>query len=444
MIVLKFGGTSVMNAERMNQALNIAKKQLDKAPVMVSSAMAKVTDTLIEISDNAKKGNKEEALKLVEKLKDRHISVANDFLTGNNLKECIEKIQDFCKELHSITKGCSLLKECPTQSYDTIQSFGELLSTTLLYYRAKELGINAEWIDSRKILKTDSTFGAANPDFEKTDQEIKKAIFPEKNRLYIAQGFIASDSDNITTTLGRGGSDFTAAIFGASLDAKEIQIWTDVNGIMTTDPRIVAEATTVKEMSYEEAAELAFFGAKVVHPATIQPAIKKNIPVTVMNTNDPDGAFTKISNNNLEQGLKAISGKKNITVININSSRMINASGFLSKIFYIFEKYETSVDLISTSEVSVSVTIDDTTNLNNIVRELEKIATVTVAKNKAIICFVGKNLWHSTKTITKVFSALEGTKIRMISLGSSDTNLSAVLPMEMLDTAIKNSHKAFF
>ncbi|MDY3939657.1 MAG: lysine-sensitive aspartokinase 3 [Spirochaetia bacterium] len=444
MIVLKFGGTSVQDSSSMNRALAITAERIDKAPVLISSAMAKITDSLIETTVEAVAGNGKRALEIVDAIKERHLKCAYEFLKGKNLDYAGSRINEIITELRSILRGCAYLKECSPQSYDAVISCGELLSTVLLHARALEMGIDAVWLDSRQLIKTDSVYGEAAVDFDATAAAVRNAISPQPGRLYIAQGFIGSDSNSLTTTLGRGGSDYTAAIFGSILDAQEIQIWTDVNGIMTTDPRLVPEAKTINEISYEEAAELAFFGAKVVHPATIQPAVSKKIPVTVLNTRDPEGIFTRIAEKTAYEGLKAISGKKNVTLVTVVSSRMMNAVGFLARLFAIFQDHNTSVDLVSTSEVSVSMTINKTDKLAEIRTDLEKLGSVSVGEDKAIVCLVGKGIWKDSRNITKAFAALEGTNIRMISLGASDTNLSALVPSHKLNEAIVALHKAFF
>jgi len=258
------------------------------------------------------------------------------------------------------------------------------------------------------------------------------------------QGFIASTSGGATTTLGRGGSDYTATIVGAALRAEEVQIWTDVTGIMTADPRIVETARTIDQMSYREAAELAYFGAKVIHPSTIQPAVNLGIPVWVKNTFRPDDAGTKIVPSIPGSGLKAIACKKGITLVSISSSRMLLAYGFLRRIFEIFEKYLTPVDLIATSEVSVSVTIDNPAAVNNIARDLSEIGTVGVEAEKSIICLVGQDLWKDTVFLARVFSSLKSTPVRMICLGASDINLSLVVPVESTEESVRSLHDEFF
>lgn len=444
MIVLKFGGTSVQDAAWMDKAIDIAAGQLDRAPVLVSSAMSKVTDTLLEIASCSETGNEKQAAEGIEFIREKHISTADEFLTGSNLIDALSKIKSHVEKLASLSKGLLLLRECTLRSSDTIVSFGELLSTTLLYFRAKERGIPVELLDSRDFIVTDSEFSEASPKFDATNKKILETVKPEKGKLLIAQGFIARNEEGVTTTLGRGGSDFTATIIGGALDAEEVQIWTDVDGIMTSDPRIISDAKTIPEISYEEAAELAYFGAKVVHPSTIQPAVSKNIPVLVKNTRSPGGACSKITSNLKASGLRAIAGKKNITLVNIESSRMLNAYGFLNRIFTIFEKYKTPVDLIATSEVSVSMTIDNPKQLESIGFELKELGSFSAESDKSIICLVGENFWKDSSYIARVFAALKGLPVRMVSLGSSDINLSLVVPQDKMEEAIKRLHSEFF
>ena len=291
---------------------------------------------------------------------------------------------------------------------------------------------------------TDDSFSGAAPLFDRTNSKIRELVKPEKGTLIVAQGFIGRTTRGATTTLGRGGSDYSASIIGNALNAEEIQIWTDVNGIMTSDPRIVPDARTIDTISYSEAAELAYFGAKVVHPSTIQPAVEGNIPVLVKNTGDPDGPFTTIRTATGRKGITAIAGKKPITLINVSSSRMLNAYGFLNRIFAIFEKYRTSVDLIATSEVSVSMTIENESRIEAIIQELSGIGQAMVERKKAILCLVGQDLWKDPAFIARVFGAISDTPVRMVSMGSSDINLSVVVPEERLEAGIRKLHGEFF
>ncbi len=444
MVVLKFGGTSVGNNERMDNSLSIAVSQLDNAPVMVASAMSKITDSLQEIAYRAGDGKREEAERILKAIKDRHLETANGFLTEENLKNCNKNLETIFEELESIIVGLSILKQWTKRTNDAILSFGERLSTTILYYRALERGVDAQLIDAREIIKTDDNFTGARPIENLTNQKINELVKPERGKLIITQGFIASTVDGITTTLGRGGSDYTATIVGAALSVDEVQIWTDVTGIMTCDPRVVPEAKTLPEISYREAQELAYFGAKVIHPSTIQPAVERGIPVVVKNTGDPEAAGTRIIGEEDGKGIKAIAFKSGITVVNIVSSRMLLAYGFLRKIFEIFENHKTSVDLISTSEVSVSMTLDDTSELEGIVKDLSEIGRVSVEKNNTIISLVGSKIWRNPRVLSDVFMTLKEVPVRMVSLGSSEVNLSFVVPDERAKNTVRMLHEKFF
>ncbi|OQY36659.1 MAG: hypothetical protein B6229_09605 [Spirochaetaceae bacterium 4572_7] len=444
MIVLKFGGTSVQNAKWIDNAIDITHNQIDKAPVIISSAMAKSTNGILEAIEYSLQGNSVKSLEVSSVLEETHVNCANAFLTGDNLAAALARVKLLFTELSSLLNGIFLLKECSPRSKDTLLSFGERLSTTLIYHRCVERNINAELLDSRDFIKTNDSFNTAQVILDESNRLIPLFIQPEVNKIIITQGFIGSTLDGVTSTLGRGGSDFTATIIGSALDAEEVQIWTDVTGIKTSDPRIINGTQTIKNMTYAEAAELAYFGAKVVHPATIQPAVKKSIPVWVRNTRNSNASGTKITANVPATGLKAISGKKNITVVNITSSKMLNAYGFLRKLFSVFEKYKTSVDLISTSEVSVTITIENREHLDDIISDLGYLATVNIEEGRSIICMVGQNLWKDPLFISRVFGTLKDTPIRMISLGSSDTNLSFVVPSDATDKTIQLLHDEFF
>lgn len=443
MVVMKFGGTSVQNNIWIDKALNIAESQLDRAPVLVSSAMGKTTDCILELIELAESGRMEDSVRPFEELKSIHLQAAYSFLSAGNLKECEDKLQILFSDFISFLKGLSLLRECSARSRDALLSFGERLSTTIITHRAIERNIETTLLDARTFMLTDENFNAALPRMEETMELIKARVKPAAGKLIVTQGFIAATENGVTTTLGRGGSDYSAAIIGAALNAEEIQIWTDVNGIMSSDPRFVKGVKTIASITYAEAGELAYFGAKVVHPATIQPAVGNKIPVLVKNTGDPEHPGTTIEHKLSGTGLKAIASKKGITLINITSSKMLNAYGFLSRIFGIFEKHKTPVDLISTSEVSVSITIENCASLEAITEEISSIASVSVEQGKSIICLVGQDLWKDSRFISRVFASLEDTPVRMISLGSSDINLSVVVPQEKTDSTIQTLHDAF-
>ncbi len=444
MIVLKFGGTSVQDAGWIDRAIDIASGQLDRAPLMVSSAMGKTTDRLVELMNQAEAGRAEEAFETLTALRTAHEETAQAFLSGAVLEETQEQLEDLLRGLTSLTQGLSLLRECSPRSTDAVLSYGERLSTLLIAARCRERGIPAILHDARRFMITDATYGRAEPIWETVFKRTREEIVPRSGTLHITQGFIGADTEGVTTTLGRGGSDYTAAALGAALEAEEVQIWTDVNGIMTSDPRLVSAARPLPCITYDEAAELAYFGAKVVHPSTIQPAITHRIPVYVRSTRQPDEPGTRIQADAEVEGLRAISAKKEITLVTIRSSRMLNAYGFLQRLFAVFEKYATPVDLISTSEVSVSMSVEDTSRLEEITEELGRLGDTGVEHGLSIICLVGQNLWRDSRFIAQVFQSLADTPIRMVSLGSSDTNLSLMVPEDHRETTVRRLHGAFF
>lgn len=452
MIVLKFGGTSLRNAEWIGRAVEIARRQLDRSPILVASAMGKTTDTLVELSDRAAAGDDAAVHRMVNELEAAHAAALRDLasLESSAGAEAAPQLQQLFQDLRSLLQGVTLIREASPRTRDALLSFGERLSTLLIYTAARQRGLPARLLDSRTLLRTDSSFGSAMPDFTATREALRAAIPPEEpstgaeGELVIMQGFIASNPEGVTTTLGRGGSDYSATIIGAAVEAEEVQIWTDVDGIMSADPRLVPAARTLADISYGEAAELAFFGARVVHPFTIQPAIDRGIPVYVRNTARPGEPGTRISGGFAERGVRAITAKRGITVITINSYRMLNAYGFLSRIFAVFARHQVSVDLVATSEVSVSMTVDRPERVAEIVRELEEHGQVTVEEEKAIVSLVGKDLWKDSSVLARVFSTLEGISVRLISLGSSDTNLSLVVPDGEAGRAVEQLHGAFF
>jgi aspartate kinase len=448
MVVLKFGGTSVGSAERMDSVLDICTEFLPESPVLISSAMSGITNRLVAIGDHLEDGDSSKAMEEWEAIRLLHVETAESFLEGDILQEALEDIESHLKRLLGLIKGLGLLQEASPRSRDTLVSFGEILSTRLLYHRARMRSMDVSWKDSRDLVKTDDNFQAAKVDMEQTFSNIKTSMPEKTNHLYIAQGFIGSterpEHPQVTTTLGRGGSDYSSTIYGAALHAREVQIWTDVNGIMTSDPRKVDGVQTIEKITYDEAAELAFFGAKVVHPSTIQPAVHKSIPVLVKNTMDPHGPYTTIGPDAPGEGLRAISGKKNITLVTITSSRMLEAYGFLKKIFEVFENHTTPVDLLATSEVSVSMTIEDTSKLPSIIQDLQVYGEVGVEKDSAIVCLVGPRLWKNPGLISRVFHSISGVEIRMISMGASDINLSFVVPEEDVDETIRKVHGEFY
>jgi aspartate kinase len=448
MIVCKFGGTSVQDAEAMTRVAEIIGARRKKQPVVVASAMGKTTNQLLEAAQTAARGKRQEALDLLAKVKDKHFKEAQKMGIAVTEDWVCETLHAYFKEMRDLVKGLAALGELTPRITDAIASYGERLSTAILTQVLESNGIPAQLMDARECVITDDNFMRAAPLFDLTDAAIVEHLRPviKAGKVPVFQGFIGRTRSGITTTIGRGGSDYSAAIVGAALDADDIQIWTDVDGIMTTDPRMVKEARRIKAISFDEAAELAYFGAKVLHPATIIPAVRKKIPVHVLNSYKPDQEGTLITDEAppCENPIKAIAYKSGITVVNVASTRMLMAHGFLKKIFEIFDHYQVPVDVVSTSEVSVSLTVDETKMLWDIVTELKKIGEVKVEGSKSIVCCVGDNLRNIPGVPHLVFSALQDVKIHMISQGASAINVTFVIDQEQLPEAVRSLHDSFF
>jgi aspartate kinase len=488
MIVCKFGGTSVQDAEALTRLAGIIKERRNRKIIVVASAMGKTTNGLLEAAFTAAQGKRDEARQLLRKLEKNHsdealklgIATHEDCAYCNCFsellkdearqllrelekkhsgdtqklgvaahKDCVyEKIYKYFSELHKLIKGLSALGELTPRITDAVASHGELLSTAILTQVLRNNGIDAELMDARECIVTDENFTRAAPVFGPTKAAIVRHLKPVLNagKIPVLQGFIGRSQDGDTTTIGRGGSDYTAAIVGAALDADEIQIWTDVDGIMTTDPRVVKDAHKIRNVSFQEAAELSYFGAKVLHPSTIIPAVRKNIPVRVLNSYRPEQRGTIITGEAqpCDNPVKAISFKGGVTVVNIVSTRMLMAYGFLEKIFEIFARYKVPVDVVSTSEVSVSLTVDDVSALDSITEDLKKIGEVSVQNGRAVICCVGDNLNNVQGSLHTALGALRDIKIHMISQGASAINITFVIDENRLTEAVRGLHEAFF
>jgi aspartate kinase len=448
--VLKFGGTSVQDAEAISRLVSIVKNRPGKKLVVVS-ALAKVTDRLLELAKQATTGKLSEALPGVQALASRHEEIIQNLKLSSALSE---QIRASFSQLAVFLQSLEALGECSARSLDRIVSIGELCSSQIVADACRSMGLSAEWLDSREIMLTDSGFGSAQVQSHATEEATRKRVGDlwRTQDVVVCGGFIGSTELNgqkVPTTLGRGGSDYSAAVFGAALGSQSIEIWTDVDGILTTDPRMVPEAKRIRKLSFDEAAELAFFGAKVLHPATIYPAVKKEIPVWVLNSRNPTCEGTEITEtgNSGEGIVKALACKRNITLVNIHSTRMLGAAGFLKTVFEVFARHGVSIDLISTSEVNISLTLDPQTNpqsLKQVTEELGQIAKVTVETAMASVAVVGKGMRHATGLGARVFGALSGVPVFMISMGSSEVNLSLVVREAQVIEVIRKLHSSFF
>jgi aspartate kinase len=447
MIVMKFGGTSVESAAAIERVAGIVRARQERRPVVVVSAMGKTTNKLLAIAAAAIAGKRDEYIPQLHDLRDYHSREARLVVPLSQRAELDRFLDEHFQELTELVKGLAVLGELTPRSIDAISSYGERLSSYIVTLAFRQFGMPAEHVDSRDVIVTDKRHTQAAPNFPETYARLAKTIPPlAENSVVVMGGFIASTEDGVTTTLGRGGSDYTAAIVGAGIDAEEIQIWTDVDGMLTADPTILAGGHRVKTISFAEAAELAYFGAKVLHPATVVPAIEKNIPVMILNSRRPEVPGTHIASDavHCDNAVKSIACKRKITTVNIHSTRMLMAHGFLHRIFEVFDRYQTPVDMVATSEVSVSLTIDNTTHIDLVLGELRQFAEAAVEHDSVIVCLVGENIRHTPGVARRVFNALDGINIRMISQGASLLNISFVIAEADLVRAVGLLHDEFF
>jgi aspartate kinase len=456
MIVMKFGGTSVQDAAAINRATEIVRGRISKSPVVVVSAMARVTDSLLKIARTAEERRFDEASLLINELRERHLKTARELsskasLPGEDdfsLDKVENRIVELFGELEGLARSVATLGELTGRSKDAIVSFGERLSSILVASAFRIHGLDGALVDSRDFLITDGNFTSAAPQMHETELRTRSKLLPliESGRVPVAQGFIGSTLDGVTTTIGRGGSDYSAAIIGASLEADAIEIWTDVDGLMTADPRVVPQSRRIRVISFAEAAELSYFGAKVLHPSTVLPAVEKKIPVHIYNTHNPscEGTLIVAEPQRSSNLIKSIAFKRNVTVVNITSTRMLMAHGFLRTIFEIFERHQTSVDVVTTSEVSVSITLDAVDRLEAIERDLEGTGEVSVERDKAIVCVVGDNLKFTPGVAFRLFRAISDINVNMISQGASEINVTFVIDERDVEKVARALHEEFF
>ena len=448
MIVMKFGGTSVEDAAAIDRAACIVRDRVPEKPVVVVSALAKVTDQLLAMARAAGAGDREKAIELSRALRERHYTVAGELLGTGVFTQFHSELEADFDSLDELLRGLAAVGELTPRTCDNVASFGERISSKIVTAAFTARGIPARLVDARECILTDSNYTHAVPVFDETNDRTVARLKPmvTAGKVPVMGGFIASDAHGATTTLGRGGSDFTAAIVGAALGADRIEIWTDVDGMMTTDPNLCPSARRVKVISFDEAAELAYFGAKVLHPATLVPAVDKNIPVQVLNSRNPKNEGTRITARapSCTNTFKAIAAKKRITVVDVVSARMLMAHGFLKSIFDVFDRHRCPVDVVSTSEVSVSLTVDSNEAIPAVAADLEKLAYVKYEGRKAIVCLVGENIRGTPGIAAKVFTAISDINVRMISQGASEINITFVIEEDDVPEAVRRLHQTFF
>ena len=455
-VIMKFGGTSVADAEAMARVISIVRGQIeaspnDRPPVVVVSAMSKVTDRLVEAARLTGEGEADQAVTLLGELLERHIGVAKTLVGAAALPPLVAAVTKDFDEVVALVRKIGSAHDVSPQATDTIHALGELASSRIVASAFLERQIPAAWVDSRQVLVTDAEHTAAVPDMDATCRKTSDIVGSKRKagqgaQVAVMGGFIGATAAGVTTTLGRGGSDYSAAIFGACLDVDEIQIWTDVDGMLSADPRIVQAPLLVPQLSFAEASELAYFGAKVLHPSTILPAVAKNIPVRILNSRRPEVAGTMITADGRSGGsqLTALACKRSVTVVDITSTRMLMAHGFLRRLFEVFERFRTPVDVVTTSEVSVSVTVDNPRRLEDIVSNLVSFAEVNCEPEMAIVCAVGENLRADPTIFSRAVTSLDRIPLRLVSQAASRRNITFVIRDADVPEAMARLHHEFF
>jgi aspartate kinase len=459
MLVMKFGGTSVADRAAIERLVSIVRAARQAAiqpesadwrgPVVVVSALGGVTDRLLGVAAEAGAGDVEGALENIKALEARHMEVASIVTDDGERRRLEELIRAEFDELERVVGALGVLREVTPRWLDAIAATGEILSSRMVTAALASHGLPSAWVDARRVMVTTADHTSAVPLEAETTAALTTTVDPllASRKIPVIGGFVGATKSGVTTTLGRGGSDYSASIVGACLSAEEIQIWTDVDGMLTADPRVVRDVRVVPHLSFAEASELAYFGAKVLHPATIQPAVGRNIPVRILNARrpeDPVGTLITRDRPASDEPFTAIASKTGVTVVDITSTRMLMAHGFLRRIFEVFEQHRISVDVVTTSEVSVSVTIDDARRVPEALDTLRGVADVTREDGMAILCAVGEGLQNDPTLVTELLGATGGVPIRMVSQAAARRNITLVLRAEDLNTTLQRVHERFF
>lgn len=448
MIVLKFGGTSVGDADAIRRTAEIVKSRLDRQPIVVVSALAGITNALIALAEQSARGHLIGALRSVESMRERHLQQA-ELLLGNT-PDCVEtsaELSAMIDELAHLGEALATLGDLTPRSLDAIAAYGERMSSLLCMAAFRQEGIAAVHVDASDVMITDTTFTRAEPQADAIAEACRSRVVPlsRDGQVPVMGGFIGSaKGSGVTTTLGRGGSDYTASLVGAAIHADAIEIWTDVDGMLTADPRVVPDAHLIERIGFDEASELASFGAKVLHPNTIAPAVRLGIPVLVLNSRRPERKGTVITFEAPKRSVTAIAGKTDVTLLKIRSPRMLLTEGFLRTLFEVFERHRTSVDVVATSEVSVSLTIDDPSHLEAIVGDLRELGDVSIERKRGIVAIVGAALSEGGNSMATALAALGDVPVHMLSLSATGINLTVVVDDDQVNPAMQRLHAAFF
>ena len=446
-VVMKFGGTSIGDADAIRRMRRIVEGER-RPRLVVVSALSGVTDQLFALAATAGRAETDTADAEVEALRHRHHELTAQVVRPSVRARVADEIDATCDALASLIHAVGVLRELTPRSADAIVAFGERLSSRLVAGALASTAAGSTWIDATDVLVTNATHGRAQPQIDATAGRLRPIAIPalDAGAVGVVGGYVGATPDRVTTTLGRGGSDYSAAVFAVALDAVELQIWTDVDGMLTADPRIVSTARLVPQLSYAEASELAYFGANVLHPESIQPAIGRDLAVRILNARRPEGSGTTITATPLARSgsVTALACKRGITVIEITSARMLMAHGFLKRLFDVFDRFGTAVDVVTTSEVNVSVTIDDARRLEAVAAELSTFASVATEPDMALLCVVGDRLRDDATMLGAVVGALAGLHCRMVSQSANRRNLTLVIAERDLADAMTRLHDHFF
>jgi len=446
-IVLKFGGTSVGDAAAIRRTAAIVASRRERHPIVVVSALAGVTDALIALGEQAARGQMIGALHAVQALRERHLAEAESLLGARDATDLCEELSAFCDELAQLAEALCTVGVATPRSQDAIASFGEQMSSMMCVAGFRQAGLPACHVEARDVIITDDAFTRAEPKPDAIAEACRAWLLPTVNSggIPVLGGFIGSVAGSrITTTIGRGGSDYSASLIGAAVRADGIEIWTDVDGILTADPRIVPEARVLDRIGFDEASELASFGAKVLHPSTIAPAIRLGIPVFVLNSRRPEGGGTTITFDAPRRPVTGIAGRADVTIIRVGSPRMLMTDGFLRSLFEVFARHRTAVDVVATSEISVSVTIDGGANLTALLPDLRELGDVAIEQHQGVVAVVGAELSHGGHAMSKALAALGDVRVNMLSLSATGINLTMVVNADQVTPAVRRLHEAFF
>ncbi len=447
MIVCKFGGTSVADAAAITRVVDIIAGKREHRPVVVVSALGGATNQLLDIAHKAATGDLLVALQLIEQLRDRHLREVAALLGHSAAaEELVLEISASFDELAHLAEAFRTLGYLTPRSLDTVAAVGELLSSQIVAAAFQHAGYPGVFVDARDVMRTNDVFTRAEPDTDAIASASQERILPllQQGSIPVLGGFVGAAAGRVTTTLGRGGSDYSASLIGAAMAATAIEIWTDVDGMLTADPRIIPGAKLIERISFDEAAELAAFGAKVLHPATIAPAVQRGIPVYVFNSRKPEGKGTMIAFDAPRLPVRAIAGKRNTTLVKLRSSRMLLAPGFLRRVFEVFETHRTSVDVVTTSEVSVSVTLDDASNLAAILQDLAAFGDVAVERRSGLVAIVGAGIADGSLAMAQALTALGPISVHMASLSATGINFTLVIDDDQVVPAMQRLHATFF